>query len=222
MKSLLLSDMLELFPHAQQASLYRKIRAMPQARGVLCLETLAIGERYSRALMLYGPGCTFETWQAAEGVPVQGDTALTNPLQAQTFASIPDLYRSHPATLDHIIKREEALAYDELPRIWVGRKKKHSIWLNDIFFNPKIERGMKIITIGDVGNEFLVCPLEFFSEVKETDESSPNFGYRKHYDKWVWMSMPALFMEGYRVVTDKRGEAFAMLVADKKDERGIE
>lgn len=222
MEQKIIYEIARQFSHAQRASLYRKIQALPEARGVAFCETLAIGERYSSSALLFGPGMTFESWEAMEGTPIQGvDTALTNPLRATQWAVIPDVWRSHPGVLEHLIKAEEALMMDELPRLWVGRKRGNGIRINDLFKHED-GRSMKVLTFGEAGNRFLVCPLEWYSDDKETDKGNPNYGYRKHHDKWVWMTMADLYGQGYRMVTSATNELFCILVADKKDERGIE
>ena len=80
---------------------------------------------------------------------------------------------------------------------------------------------MKVLTFGDSGDTFLVCPLDYYSEEKELDPESPNYGYRKHYDKWVWMTLRELFVAKYTTISDKTGEIFCMLVASKEEERGV-
>jgi hypothetical protein len=223
MKDLALSELWAPFPRAQRASLLRKIKAQPNVTGVLYCETLMIGETHQEAMLLFGPGCTFETWQAAEGQRVQGSqTSLTNPLIPQAFAFIPKVFRIHPRLLDEYIQIEEEASLDELPRLWVGRKKKTGVWMNDVFKNPTDGTMLRIVTTGDKGNEFLVCPDRFYTEEMETDQSSPNYGYRKHHDKWTWMDLPAILKAGYSIVADRTGEIYCTLVADKQDERGIE
>ena len=222
MENVTLAELLKPFPATVRAAFYRKVKAAPNALGALYCQTQEISERYEQSLLLYGPGMTFETWQDAEDKPIQGaNTALTNPLRAQAWAYIPVDFRVSTALLDAFIYSEECLAQDELPRLWIGRKKGNGVRMNDVFINPSTGLGMKVLTFSDKGDSFLVCPTEWYSEAKEEDPESPNFGYRKYHDKWSWMSMTELYEAGYIHLTDKLGTLYAILVAKKSDERGI-
>ena len=215
-----LPELLMPFPHAQKASLYRKIKAMPTVTGVLYCETLAIGERHSQALFLFGPGCTFETWEAAEGKPIQGsDTALTNPLRATAWASIPD---SSHLWLNDFIRAEERASLEELPRLWVGHGKRNDIRPNDLFLRDDGLRTLKVLTFVATGARFLVCPLESYSSEREEDKTHIDFGYMKNRHMWEWKTLTEILDAHYTIVSDKTGEVFCRLVRNKEDERGID
>jgi hypothetical protein len=222
MENVTLIELLKPFSATVRAAFYRKVKASPNALGTLFCETLDLGMRHEQSLLLYGPGMTFETWHAAEGKAIQGaSTTLTNPLYAQKWACIPETFRTIPGMIDEFIHMEEKKAVDELPHLWMGRKKGHGIRMSDIFVNPNTELSMKVLTFSDRGDSFLVCPTEWYSEDAEHDPNSPNFGYRKHHDKWSWMSMTTLYEAGYTNLTDKLGTLYAILVPRKDQEKGI-
>lgn len=199
-----------------QAAVYRKVLDNPAITGFILFRRNELGADPMFALMPYGPRCeSFKSVEDARGIALGGPgVPLTDPRYAINYAIVPDFT---PAHIEKRIFDLIAQGYEELPCVWVGREKNNGLWLNDRLATRDGKRAV-VITTGDKGDEFLFCDEEFYSDTKEDDQTSPNYGYRKNHDKWFWASLRFMFERGYTIMESRDGMPFARLVASKKDD----
>ena len=222
-----LTDLLATFPRLQRVAIYQQIKNDPAIQGFVLYSTLMIGSPIQTAALPFGPNCHTlkKVEDAGEGIAISG-TSPTNPLYPVKYAFIPDSFPRR--ALDEMIQHETTQGLNELPRLWVGRKRDTGVRMGDRLRNPENGADLIILTFGGKGvndidySRVLVCPATVYSEDMETDPASKDYGYRKGHQYWEWLELREAFERGYVLLVTADNSLYALLVAERKEEKGID